>query len=222
VLNAGHAVADANEGDTRAQRDCCSSQIVVELRRRRCTRSRRSARIAGASSADARPRISVNLTREWKPCAGPERWCSGEAPSGQVCQQDLLRVAGWRDHGCHAGPTNAADAAGIAGRAHHLARPPGVRCGCRLRHPIDPEEEDGYGSSWRRDWDGRRYYTREHLTRSQGPPDPGACEWAAEHDSHCIGGARLRVDPGQHCATYSVALFVAGLRGRGLGRRSPG
>ena len=26
----------------------------------------------------------------------------------------------------------------------------------RLRHPIDPEEEDGYGSSWRREWDGRR------------------------------------------------------------------
>ena len=25
----------------------------------------------------------------------------------------------------------------------------------RLRHPIDPEEEDGYGSSWRREWDGR-------------------------------------------------------------------
>src|SRR6516165_10506177 len=26
----------------------------------------------------------------------------------------------------------------------------------RLRHPIDPEEEDGYGSSWRQEWDGRR------------------------------------------------------------------
>ena len=34
----------------------------------------------------------------------------------------------------------------------------------RLRHPIDPEEEDGYGSSWRREWDGRRYHTREYLT----------------------------------------------------------
>jgi RimJ/RimL family protein N-acetyltransferase len=31
----------------------------------------------------------------------------------------------------------------------------------RLHHPIDPEEEDGYGSSWRREWDGRRYHTRE-------------------------------------------------------------
>jgi hypothetical protein len=34
----------------------------------------------------------------------------------------------------------------------------------RLRHPIDPEEEDGYGSSWRREWDGRRYHTGEYLT----------------------------------------------------------
>jgi [ribosomal protein S5]-alanine N-acetyltransferase len=88
----------------------------------------------------------------------------------------------------------------------------------RLRHPIDPEEEDSYGSSWRREWDGRRYHTREHLTRDHGPPDPASYEWAVEHDSHCVGSARLRVDPDQHCATYSVGLFVAGLRGRGLGR----
>jgi hypothetical protein len=39
----------------------------------------------------------------------------------------------------------------------------------RLRHPIDPEEEDGYGSSWRREWDGRRYHTREHLTATSSP-----------------------------------------------------
>jgi len=32
----------------------------------------------------------------------------------------------------------------------------------------DPEEEDGYGSSWRREWDGERYHARE------GPP-LGAC-----------------------------------------------
>jgi RimJ/RimL family protein N-acetyltransferase len=88
----------------------------------------------------------------------------------------------------------------------------------RLRHPIDPEEEDGYGSSWRREWDGRRYHTREHLTAGRGPRDPGAYTWAVEHDSHCIGGAGLRVDPDQHCAAYTVGLFVAGLRGRGLGR----
>jgi [ribosomal protein S5]-alanine N-acetyltransferase len=88
----------------------------------------------------------------------------------------------------------------------------------RLRHPIDPEEEDGYGSSWRREWDGRRYHTREHLTRDPGSLDPSVYTWAVEHDSHCIGSARLRVDPDQHCATYSVGLFVAVLRGRGLGR----
>jgi len=39
----------------------------------------------------------------------------------------------------------------------------------RLRHTIDPREatasipgeEDGYGSSWRRERDGERYHTRE-------------------------------------------------------------
>jgi RimJ/RimL family protein N-acetyltransferase len=88
----------------------------------------------------------------------------------------------------------------------------------RLRHPIDPEEEDGYGSSWRREWDGRRHHTREHLTARPGPLDPGVYQWAVEHDSHCIGSAGLRVDPDQHCAAYTVGLFVAGLRRRGLGR----
>jgi RimJ/RimL family protein N-acetyltransferase len=88
----------------------------------------------------------------------------------------------------------------------------------RLRHPIDPEEEDGYGSSWRRDWDGRRYHAREDLTARRGPSEPGDYQWAVEHDGHCIGGAGLRVDAGQHCATYTVGLFVAGLRGLGLGR----
>jgi RimJ/RimL family protein N-acetyltransferase len=88
----------------------------------------------------------------------------------------------------------------------------------RLRHPIDPEEEDGYGSSWRREWDGRRYHTREDLAATGSPPDPGTYTWAVEHDGHCIGSAGLRVDPDQHCATYTVGLFVAALRGRGLGR----
>ena len=92
----------------------------------------------------------------------------------------------------------------------------------RLRHPIEPEEEDGYGSSWRREWDGRRYHTREHLTRDHGALDPSVYTWAVEHDRHCIGSARPRVDPGQHCATYSVGLFVVGLRGRGLGRELTG
>ena len=34
----------------------------------------------------------------------------------------------------------------------------------RLRHSTDPGEEDGYGSSWRREGNGERYHTRE------GPP----------------------------------------------------
>ena len=88
----------------------------------------------------------------------------------------------------------------------------------RLRHPVDPEEEDGYGSAWRREWDGRRYHTREHLAAARRPPEPGEYRWAVEHDGHCIGGAGLRVDAGQHRATYTVGLFVAALRGQGLGR----
>jgi RimJ/RimL family protein N-acetyltransferase len=88
----------------------------------------------------------------------------------------------------------------------------------RLRYPIDPEEEDGYGSAWRREWDGRRYDTREDLAGDGGPPDPGTYGWAIEYDGECIGSARLVVDPDQHCATYSVGVFVADLRGRGLGR----
>ena len=89
----------------------------------------------------------------------------------------------------------------------------------RLRYPIDPEEEDAYGSSWRREWDGRRYHTREHLIARRAPLDPSVYTWAVEHDGQCIGGAGLRVDSDQHCATYSVGLFVAGLRGRGLGQQ---
>ena len=87
----------------------------------------------------------------------------------------------------------------------------------RLRHPIDPEEEDGYGSAWRREWDGRRYHTREHLAAARRP-EPGVYRWAVEHDGCCVGSAGLRVDASQHRATYSVGLFVAALRGRGLGR----
>jgi ribosomal-protein-alanine N-acetyltransferase len=88
----------------------------------------------------------------------------------------------------------------------------------RLRHPIDPEEEDGYGSAWRREWDGRRYHTREHLTAVGPPPDPGAYRWMVEYEGRCIGSAALDVNPAQHSAEYSVGLFVAALRGRGLGR----
>lgn len=88
----------------------------------------------------------------------------------------------------------------------------------RLRHPIDPEEEDGYGSGWRRDWDGRRFHSRAYLTASRGPAEPGAYDWAVEHGGQCVGATGLRVDEGQHRASYTVGLFVAGLRGQGLGR----
>ncbi|MEU0071291.1 GNAT family protein [Streptomyces sp. NPDC006332] len=99
-----------------------------------------------------------------------------------------------------------------------LRGPRGSDVDDRLRHPIDPEEEDGYGSSWRREWDGRRYHTREHLTASQRSPDPGAYTWAVEYAGRCIGRAGLGVDADQHCATYTVGLFAADLRGQGLGR----
>lgn len=92
----------------------------------------------------------------------------------------------------------------------------------RLRYPIDPEEEDWYGSAWRRDWDGRRYHTREYLTTGSGPGEPGRYDWAVEHEGHRVGGAGLRVDAGQHRATYTVGLFVADLRGHGLGREITG
>jgi [ribosomal protein S5]-alanine N-acetyltransferase len=92
----------------------------------------------------------------------------------------------------------------------------------RLRYPIDPEEEDGYGSAWRRAWDGQRYHSREHLTADRRPPDPRAYTWAVEYDSHCIGSTGLHVDPDQHCAIYTVGLFADDLRGRGLGREVTG
>ena len=89
----------------------------------------------------------------------------------------------------------------------------------RLRYPIDPDEEDNYGSAWRREWDGRRYHTREYLAAGASQPDaPGTYSWAVEHRGHSIGGARLQVDAGQHSAEYAVGLFVPGLRGQGLGR----
>jgi [ribosomal protein S5]-alanine N-acetyltransferase len=102
-----------------------------------------------------------------------------------------------------------------------LREPRGSDVDDRLSHPIDSEEEDGYGSSWRREWDGRRYHTREYLVAGQAPPEPaitGIYPWAIEHHGHCVGHASLRVDSAQHCARYSVGLFVAALRGRGLGR----
>ena len=91
----------------------------------------------------------------------------------------------------------------------------------RLAHPIDPEEEDNYGSLWRRGWDGRLSHTREHLTAQMQSADTGITgiyAWAIEYDGHCVGHAGLSVDPDQHSARYTVGLFVRALRGRGLGR----
>src|SRR6266571_4980692 len=88
----------------------------------------------------------------------------------------------------------------------------------RLRHPIDPEEEDGYGSSWRREWDGAGYHTREHLAAASSPAAPGSYAWAVEYEGHCIGSAGLAVNADQHCASYTVGVFVAALRGQRLGQ----
>jgi len=49
----------------------------------------------------------------------------------------------------------------------------------RLRHPIDPEEEDGYGSSWRREWDARRYHTRLIRASTRGRSSTTATASAA-------------------------------------------
>jgi [ribosomal protein S5]-alanine N-acetyltransferase len=89
----------------------------------------------------------------------------------------------------------------------------------RVREPIDPEEEDAYGSSWRRDWDGRRYHTRDSVAAGFLTAEPDAYTWAVEHDGRCIGGAGLRLNRDQHRAAFWIGLFAAGLRGRGLGRQ---
>jgi len=133
-------------------------------------------------------------------------------------QRSVAGFGGVGSLGCRAGSARAAGAAHVAGERVILRGHRESDVDDRLRHPIDPGEEDGYGSSWRREWDGRRYHTREHLTAGREPPDPSCYTWAVEHDGHCIGSAGLRVDPDQHCAAYTVGLFVADLRGRGLGR----
>ena len=57
---------------------------------------------------------------------------------------------------------------------------------------------------------------------SLAPPEPTLCgiyPWRVEYDGHWVGHASLEVDPGQHSARYTAGLFVAALRGRGLGRQ---
>jgi [ribosomal protein S5]-alanine N-acetyltransferase len=89
----------------------------------------------------------------------------------------------------------------------------------RMREPIDPEEEDAYGSSWRREWDGRRYHARDDVAARFLANEPDAYTWAVEYEGRCIGGAGLRVNRDQHRAAFRIGLFVAGLRGQGLGRQ---
>jgi [ribosomal protein S5]-alanine N-acetyltransferase len=89
----------------------------------------------------------------------------------------------------------------------------------RVHEPIDPEEEDAYGSGWRREWDGRRYHTREGVAAGFLAGQPDGYAWAVEHEGRCIGGAGLRVNPGQHRAAFWIGLFVPRLRGQGLGRQ---
>ena len=63
----------------------------------------------------------------------------------------------------HAGSAAPAGAARLAGGRVILRDSIDSGVDDRLRHPIDPGERDGYGSSWRREWDGERYHTREVL-----------------------------------------------------------
>ena len=118
----------------------------------------------------------------------------------------------------HAGSAGPADAARPAGGRVILRDSIDSDVDDRLRHPIDPEEEDGYGSSGRREWDSERHHTREHRLAIRAIPALGAYERAVKYDRHCIGHAGLGVDADQDGATYTVGLFVAGLRGQGLGR----
>lgn len=88
----------------------------------------------------------------------------------------------------------------------------------RLRYPIDPEEEDGYGGAWRRDWDGRRFHNRDDLMRLRLRSRPDDVDWSVESAGQCIGSTRLRVDTGNHRAMFSIGIFVPDMRGMGLGR----
>lgn len=88
----------------------------------------------------------------------------------------------------------------------------------RLRYPIDPKEEDGYGGGWRREWHGERFHSRGRL--DQREHRPGELAWAMDHDGSSIGECQLRVDIGNHRASYSIGIFVPELRGRGFGREA--
>ena len=89
----------------------------------------------------------------------------------------------------------------------------------RLAFPIVPEDEDMFGGFWRREWRGESRHTRERLdalTATPAPPDN--IEWAVDYADRCIGWAGLRIDAGNHRASYTIGIFDPMLRGRGLGR----
>ena len=89
----------------------------------------------------------------------------------------------------------------------------------RLPYPIDPDEEDLYGGSWRRKWKGQRFHTREHLAAQMAAEKPaGHVRWTIEHGGRAVGACGLNVDAGNHRASYWVGIFVGELRGQGLGR----
>jgi RimJ/RimL family protein N-acetyltransferase len=89
----------------------------------------------------------------------------------------------------------------------------------RLPYPIDPAEEDLYGGAWRRVWEGQRFHTREHLAaQMEAAMPPGHVSWSIEHDGRAIGACGLRVDTGNHRASYWIGIFVGALYGQGLGR----
>jgi len=90
----------------------------------------------------------------------------------------------------------------------------------RLRYPIDPAEEDLYGGNWRRLWKGQRAHTREHLAAQQAAAavPAGHLNWCIELEGRAVGGCGLRVDTGNHRASYWVGIFATELRGQGLGR----
>jgi hypothetical protein len=67
-------------------------------------------------------------------------------------------------------------------------------------------------------WDGAGHHTRQHLAAASSPAAPGSYAWAVEYEGHCIGSAGLAVNVDEHCASYTVGVFVAALRGQGLGQ----
>lgn len=88
----------------------------------------------------------------------------------------------------------------------------------RLRHPITRKKK--MATARRGGASGIAAATTFARTwlpaRARPLPASIAGPWSTK--ATAFGSAGLRVDPDQHCATYTVGLFVAGLRGQGLGQ----